>query len=401
MKRNDDENDWRRKFTTVLLGGVAVGSLLLGSYRHSPSPIESVGLQVITLCSLLLMVFILIENPKSLGFENENKITGRTEIRVSTLAGEHGAVDTVTGFLPERARVEERSAEEKRLTRELKQVLRPEQGLTLDACNEGLKLLDENESVVRTSWTHKLNRARLLAATMQLAEAEGLAYGVIKEYPLSNEAIGIAHEVLSFIVELRKPAGGGSAYRRWLEKRLYHVSEGLKYHPTGHDLLMNAFEVAVLQRDAARALDYLNRAVLVDRERTGANLEINPLTKKAVRLSPAVKAAIRELVEGGNKMEVFEMSRVRTWVLILTLAATSSGLCNVARPAQNDAPSLLSRVTALCEKAASLAPVVDSPGTSFGRAFTYLVKAGTSFGHLKGGTSFGRLGAGRTSEGGK
>lgn len=389
MKRHTNKDDWRRTFTTVLLGAMAVGSLLLGSYRQNASPIESVGLQVITLCSLLLMVFLLIEDLKSLGFENENKITGRTEIRVSTLAGEHQAVDTVTGFLPERDKVEERSAEEKRLTDELKRVLHPERGLTLDACNEGLKLLAENETVVRTSWTHKLNRARLLAATKQLAEAERLAYGVIKEYSSSNEAIGIAHEVLSFIVELRKPPNGGPSYRRWLERRRHHVLEGLKYHPTGHDLLMNAFEVAVLRRDAAHALGYVNRAISVDMERTKENLEINQLTSKAMRLSPSLKTAIKELVEGGNKMEVFEMSRVRTWVLILTLAATTSFVCHATRPVQSDAPSFVSRMTTLCEKAAELDFVLESPGTSFGRAFTNLIQVGTSFGNLEARTSFG------------
>jgi hypothetical protein len=276
------------------------------------------------------MTFLLISNLKDLGFRNKNRFTGETDIRVSTFNGEHKIVETITGFVPEENRIEERSKEERILSAELKDILKT--GLSVSNCRRGLDLLDKYESLVKTSWTHTLNRSRLLRVIGQSAEAEGLAFDVIKRFPSSKEAVGIAYEVLSFIEEFKEPKEKGVLYQQWLEKRRDYVMEGLKFFPTGHDLLMNAFEVATLQEDAEEVLIYLVRAIAVDKERTRENLKVNPLTREAMGLSPKVKKAITDLIKGENRMKAFEMVKIKTLILVLVIAAVFGLLASISLP---------------------------------------------------------------------
>jgi hypothetical protein len=379
MKCQMNGNEWRRSFTTILLGAIALASLLIGSYSDNTNPIKSIGSLVITMSSLLLMVFLLIENLKSLGFRNKNIVTGETDIQVSSLEAKYKTIETVTGFVPETSRIEEKSKEEESLSDELKKILDLSNGLLLPNCLKGLELLAQHESVVQKSSTQTLNKARLLAATGQLTEAERLAFDVIKKFSHSNEAIGIAHEVLSFIEEFREPEEKGALYQQWLKKRRDHVMEGLKFFPTGHFLLMNAFEIATLQCNASEVLTYLNRAVRADRERTQHNLAVNPLTQKSMGLSPEIRDTIKGLIEGDNKMKIFEMIRVRALILVLILTATL-GLCCQIRKLPHTSVSVLTATATLCEKAKSLGYFSSREGTGFGRMATDFKSIGTGFG---------------------
>jgi len=348
----------------------------------------NVGLLVVAIVSLLLLVFLLIENLESLVFTNRNGITGTTDIqlfsaeadiKVSSLEAEHKTIKTVTGFVPERNRIEERSEEEKKLTEELQRIVGQDNDLSVQSCLKGLELLAQNESTVQTSWTHTLNKARLLAVSLQLTEAERIAFGVIRKFSHSNEAIGVAHEVLSFIEEFREPQEKGAPYEQWLKKRHEYVMKGLKFFPTGHDLLMNAFEIATLQGDAGEVLTYLNRAFLVDAERTRKNLIVNPLTQAAMRLSREVRKTVNELIKGDNEMKISKMKKAGTLILALVITTTliSFSQFNGVPRGSVSVPII---TTALREKVQFVNYFLRHDGTGFGRTFTAFKRIGTGLG---------------------
>jgi hypothetical protein len=381
MKHPTNSNEWRRSFTTVFLGIIALASLLSGRYIDNANVVQTTGLLLITLTSLLLMVFLHIEGLKDLGFKNVNSFTGTTDITISTFKGEHQTFSTVIGVLPEGSGIGERSNEEKILSLELKQILNLENGVTPPDFQKALDLLERHDRIVVTSWTHTLNKARLLAITGHLEEAEEMASEVITKFSHSKEATGIAYEVLSFIEEFRQPTGKGLLYQQWLSRRGFFVLEGLKFFPTGHDLLMNAFEIATLESNVVEVLTYLGKAVLVDRERTRKNLSKNPLTQTAMDLDPEIRETIKDLMEGDNKMKFFEMIRVKALILALTMTiALTIVLCSQINAFTKGSAFARTYIISLYEHTHSFCQGSPVAGTSFGNTFTNLQRIGTGFG---------------------
>ncbi|HEV2913223.1 MAG TPA: hypothetical protein VGX92_07895 [Pyrinomonadaceae bacterium] len=381
MQYPTNNKELRRSFTTVFLGIIALASLLIGRCIDDPNIVETTGLLLITLISLLLMVFLHIEDLKDLGFKNVNNVTGTTDITISTFKGEHQTIKTMIGVLPESNGRRERSTDEKILSLELKQILNLDNGLTLPNCEKALDLLKEHEAIVNASWTHTLNKARLLAITEQLEEAERLASEVITKFSHSTRAIGTAYEVLSFIEEFGQPKEKGLPYQQWLNRRRYFVMQGLKFFPTGHDLLMNAFEIATLESNVIEVLTYLGKAVRVDRERTRKNLSINPLTQTATELAPEIKETIKDLMEGDNKMKFFEMIKVKALILALTMMlALTSSLYSQTNQFTKGSVSARGYIIFLYEQAHSFCQGSPVAGTSFGNAFTSFRRIGTGFG---------------------
>lgn len=378
MQYPTNNKELRHSFTTVFLGIVALASLLIGRFIDNPNLVETTGLLLITLISLLLMVFLHIEDLKDLGFKNVNSVTGTTDITISTFKGEHQTIKTMIGVLPESKRRGERSTDEKRLSLELKQILDLEYGLTLPNCQKALDLLNEHEAIVNASWPHTLNKARLLAITEQLEEAKRLASEVITKFSRSSKAIGTAYEVLSFIEEFGQPKEKGLLYQQWINRRRYFVMQGLKFFPTGHDLLMNAFEIATLEGNVIEVLTYLGKAVRVDRERTQKNLSINPLTQTATELGPEIKETIKDLMEGDTKMKFWGMIKIKALILALamTLALTIS-LDSQTNQFTKGSVSAQGYIISLYEQAHSFCQNSLVAGTSFGNESTSFQRIGT------------------------
>lgn len=374
---NFNSREGQRSFTIALLGVIALGSLAASVYGAGGDASLRVGLMALSACSQLMLLFLAPDNLRHFVFKNENKVTGKTEVEGSLYrcAGEHKKIETFIGFVPDRNKSDEVGSEERAISDELKLVVG--NAPSVSAAWRGLELLAGYRRVVENSWTHLLNQARLFRVVGRTVEAEGLAHFVIDRFHHSHVAVGTAYEVLSWFVEFEEPKGKGEPYRLWLAKRKQYVSKGLAFFPTGHDLLMNAFEVATLEGNAAEALAHLRRAIASDRELTQQKLAINSKNaRKAMRLSLELKKTIQGLIEGGNKMRILRMMKFKILVVAFAaaLGATSAGLCLRAEPHGVRSISFPAASAPLA-KVKSFARLLCTGGTSFGRA-----KAGTSFG---------------------
>jgi hypothetical protein len=375
--RNFNSREGQRSFTIALFGVIALGTLVVCIYVVPADAPLRFGLLALSVGAQLMLFFLILDNLRHFVFRHENKVTGKTNVEASLYraAGEHKLVETVIGFVPERNKSDEVSREERDISDELKLVVG--EAPSVSAAWKGLELLAGYRSVVEESWTHILNKARLFQLVGRTDEAERLAASVIDSFQHSRVAVGTAYEVLSWIEEFREPKGKGEPYRLWLAKRKEYVAKGLGFFPTGHDLLMNAFEVATLEGNAAEALAYLRRAVAADMELTRKNLALNPKTRKSMRLSLELKETIQGLIKGGNEMQILRMMKFKLLVVVFAaaLAAASGGLC-LRTMLHGDGSTFFHVAAAPLAKAQSL--------------IRFSCKAGTSFGNAKAGTSFGR-----------
>lgn len=372
-----NSREGQRSFTIALLGVIALGSLAASIYGAGGAASLRVGLLALSACSQLMLLFLTPDNLRHFVFKNENKFSGKTKVEGSLYrcAGEHKQIETFVGFVPDRNKSNEVSPEERAISDELKLVVG--EAPSVPAAWRGLELLARYRPVVENSWTHLLNRARLFQLVGRTDEAERLVRFVIERFHHSRVATGTAYEVLSWFVEFEEPMGAGDPYRLWLAKRKKYISRGLDFFPTGHDLLMNAFEVATLEGNAAEALAYLRRAVAADRELTRQKLAINSeKARKAMGLSLKLKKTIQRLIGGGNEMQILRMMKFKILAVAFAaaLGATSAGLCLRAEP---HGVGFLSfpAASAPLAKVRSFARLLCKGGRSFGRA-----KAGTSFG---------------------
>jgi hypothetical protein len=375
---NFNSREGQRSFTIALFGVIALGTLIVCIYVVPAGAPLRFGLLALSAGSQLMLFFLILDNLRHFVFKNENKFIGTTNVEASLYRakGEHKPVKTVIGFVPDRNKSDEVSREERAISDELKRVVG--RAPSASTAREGLELLAGYRSIVEESWTHLLNKARLFQLVGRTDEAVGLAADVIERFQHSRVALGTAYEVLSWIEEFMEPKGKGEPYRLWLTKRKEYVAKGLGFFPSSHDLLMNAFEVATLEGDAAEALAYLRRAVAADRELTRMNLTINSKTRRARRLSPELKQTIQALIKGGNEMQILRMMKFRILVLVLaaSLGATS-GVLRLQTVAHGDGSALFPAAAVSLATAQLFARRSCKSGTSFG-----LLKAGTSFGQL-------------------
>jgi hypothetical protein len=116
---------------------------------------------------------------------------------------------------------------------------------------------------------HFLNKARLLVLFQKSEDAEKIARDVIKNFPDNGKAIGTAYEVLSWIEELKQPDK--------INKRKEYTAKGLDSFHNGYALLVNAFEVAIVEKNTKDAIRFLTRAVLVNKDVARKNLVNSPL----------------------------------------------------------------------------------------------------------------------------
>jgi len=368
-------DEGRRSFTIATLGTFGLCSLI--ACLRSEDAASRVCFLFGALVPELLMFLLVLDNFDFFEVTSGNKVIGPLRL---TLRGKHKRVKTLFGFVPDRNKSEEVTREERDISDKLKAIIG--KMLSPSTARLGLDFLAAHESLVQRSWTHLLNRSRFLQVVNRTAEAEALAWAVIKRFSVSDVAVGTAYEVLSWIEESREPKGGGALYEQWLNKRMSYITQGLQHFPTGHDLLMNAFEVATLRHDSGEALAYLHKAASADRELTQNNLADNPRTKQAMRLSSELRRTIRGLIKGENKMQIFRTSKftILAAVMAATLCVASGAAHRQAAQTPQGPAYARAALTAPLARVASAARQMCKSGTSLGKAGIGLAKAGTSLG---------------------
>lgn len=368
-------DEGRRSFTIATLGTFGLCSLI--ACLRSEDAASRVCFLFGALVPELLMFLLVLDNFEFFEVTSGNKVIGPLRL---TLRGKHKRFKTLFGFVPDRNKSEEVTREERDISDKLKAIIG--NMLSPSTARLGLDFLAAHESLVQRSWTHLLNRARFLQVVNRTAEAEALAWAVIKRFSVSDVAVGTAYEVLSWIEESREPKEGGALYEQWLNKRMSYIMKGLQHFPTGHDLLMNAFEVATLRHDSGEALAYLNRAASADLELTQKNLAANPRTREAMRLNSEMRQTIRGLIKGESKMQIFRTFKFR--ILIAVMTTTLFVVSGAAHRQTTQTPSgpayARTTLTASLARVTSAALQLCKGGTSIGKAGVMLAKAGTSVG---------------------
>lgn len=267
--------------------------------------------------------------------------------------------DSAVGNVPNRLRPANFSEAEAKISEKIAEILRS--GHTPENCRKGFEFLGEHDAVVRDSWTHTLNKARFLRGMGENEQAEIVVDGVMKQYWYVDCAMGTAFEVKSWFEELKFNATGESD-RQLLDRRSYYVSEGLKFFPGSYQLLLNAFECALLMGRIDEALDYLTEAVDIDREIVKRYFADNPRTGKMKEMDPSLQAAIESI----DKEKKIDMKSTRQLVLtiLLTIGLLIPAIIGVYS-------------TAKATTAESFGDISRGDGTSYGIA---MVKNGTSYG---------------------
>lgn len=393
-----DKIEKRLSFTIVLLGTVAISSLLICGFVNGLTSVEKIALLIVTLGALVLMLYAPMPAPPRINIAKSGD--GSFKISIGIVARQTKTVKTAIGVDPRITESSDITDNEKIVRDKLFEII--ENGLTIDSCQQSLDLLNKNKSVVKNSWRLTLNKARLLGFLEQFAEAEQIAQDVISEFADDGKAVGSAYEVLSWIEELQEPDETDTFYRQSLEKRKSYVTKGIEFHPHNHALLMNGFEIAVLQGNSEEAADYLDRAILVNRKLTRETLAIlESARKRAVadenRLSPKIKQTMEELMKGDKKMKIFKI--VRASVLFLLIFLTS-GVIVIFGLSNNDNRSRVKEFSrALCPDLEKIGkpwkPVIKERnsavkylGTDFGEAVSGARRDGTNFSRAGTGTIF-------------
>ncbi|MGC2237882.1 MAG: hypothetical protein WA584_17105 [Pyrinomonadaceae bacterium] len=319
----------RRLFTIVTFAVISISSILIFAFVPKQSEVAEVGLLAVILSSLVLMFYTLIGKPIDLRIEGKTQ-TKAFNVTFGTVRGKSKTVRTFFGSDAKLTDSEEIVGEEKILRNKLFDIFF-EDGLTYDNCQKGLNLLNNNPAVVKKSWRLTLNKARLLAPLQRYHESEKIALSVIKRFSKNREAVGTGYDVLSWNEEFQEPKTKGIQYESWLEKRKCYVSKGLEVFPQSPSLLMNAFQIAILESNAVKALYYLTRAVTVNSKLVKAilvQLEIEniPLITLAKELSLELKKEI-EGINGGRKMV-----KSNTLILMLVTILVFSLSVNIGYP---------------------------------------------------------------------
>lgn len=295
--KKSDESDRRKLFVLYFFGVVALLSII-GTFVGGTGWMVKIGLLIITVNSMLLMFYTLQENPVDIFIQVGNKI----KIVIKTIRGVDKFVKTIVETKPHNAQTTETSENENKLLEMLHLYL--EKGLTEQNVIEMTKLLEQHNSTVNESWKLTADKSRLLALQCQFDEADELAKVITEKFSDNDEAVSVGYEVHSWIEEFREPSDP-ALFNSWLEKRLEYINKGLAACPNKTILWLNGFEVLASQKNAGETLNYLNRAVLSDKEFTSAYLKALLISNKglivnAKKLSPEIKEIIEKLIGGEN-----------------------------------------------------------------------------------------------------
>lgn len=303
-------------FTILILAFIAIATIVISGFTSDLHLAVRIGLLVVSL-SALAFIFLMPFRDVIFRFcfrngpigEGEFTIAGNQKARVSPrkFKGVNKSVNTLICLDTPPEQFSDVSDEEQAIREEMCEIL--SNGLNQPNVKKALNLLESYKPKNAPSFRHCLNKARLSGILGQVRKAEKIAEEVIKDYPGNNEAIGTAYEVLSWIEEFREPnktesINPDSPYQQWLNKRKSYIVKGLSHFPNGHALLMNAFEVSILENNAQQAKSFLLKAFLSNDYKTQAKLAVHPLLTQAKSLSSELNVMIQEIRGGNFKMSI-------------------------------------------------------------------------------------------------
>ncbi|MCX5799800.1 MAG: hypothetical protein NTX17_00170 [Candidatus Eisenbacteria bacterium] len=154
-------------------------------------------------------------------------------------------------------------------------------------------------AVLAKSWKALANYARCLAMLGDFDSAREHAETLLHLHGATPEAVASYHDLMILCVASRTPETAGGLRDALLKERLHHVEEGLRALPNHMSLLLNGFETSVALSDYDGALQFLRRAVNVDRTsaaiRIQRAIDADPPLFSGLQHDEAIQAMLREL----------------------------------------------------------------------------------------------------------
>jgi hypothetical protein len=267
--------------------------------------------------------------------------------------------NSTVGNVPARLRPDSFTEAEAKISEGIAKILKSSH--TPEDCQKGLEFLSEHEAVVGVSWTHTLNKARFLRGTGENEQAEHVVDGVMKQFWYIDWAMGTAFEVRSWFEELKFNETGESD-RELLDRRSYYISEGLRFFPGSYQLLLNAFECALLMGKVDAAIEYLTEAVDVDREIVKQYFADNKKSAEMKGSDPRLKTAIESIEKENVEMKKARQLALSILLTISLLVPALIGAYSAGKAVKND----------------SFGAMIRGDGTSYGIA---KIANGTSYGY--------------------
>lgn len=203
---------------------------------------------------------------------------------------------------------------------------------------EVLTFIDALERSVRNHWVMALTRGAMLVHLKLFVEAEKIGHEVVAKYSNCRQAVGMAHSLLAWVIEVNMPAIESAEYEKCLKTRTFHLTEGLANYPERHSLQMSGFEVFVLNGIAEKCVMHLTTAVQIDEKSTQKKLKAlkggTNMIKRAQDLSPELDALIESILKEEKRQrhsELLKTVRLASSVLAL-LAVMLISLLGISDP---------------------------------------------------------------------
>jgi tetratricopeptide (TPR) repeat protein len=350
----------RYNFTSIFFGFLAITSLGTLAVSSNLNTIVQIGLLAVSIIATAL-IFLVPYGKVSL---ITNIVGGKLEITgdekntyfvfPKTLEGENKKIKTLITLNKPLRQFEDVTNEEQIIRDKLSKIF--EEGLTTQSLQHALELCETFKPNGLVSFRYPLNKARFLGLLGRTAEAENIAQQVIKDYENNNEAIAAAYELLDWVQDFSEPnkeniANSDILYQKWLKKRKIYVAKGLEYFQR-HQLLMNAFEISVLEKNAKEAMTYLKKAFLANDGKTQAKLVVNPILQEAKNLSLDLGNMIQEIINGDFNMNTepdtnmfYLLRKQMLFIFLITLVALILLSASYRFPIKSQSLDLLPRIT--------------------------------------------------------
>lgn len=203
----------------------------------------------------------------------------------------HNYMGTSVSCVPERYSPRGRTVAEEVISEKIKQIMQT--GMTPENCRKCLEILEQNDFIVKNSWSQTLNKARFLIVLGEKKEAEKILHFVKNKYS-SREAIASVFEILSWLDELEF-INGGQVDEQLLDRRMNYITEGLRLYPKNYVLITNAFEVACLKRFVTEAIGYLDKLAKFDNKIAAQYLLDSPIKEKIFSLDKRLREKVFKL----------------------------------------------------------------------------------------------------------